>query len=233
MQPIVILQHNEEVPPGYLGDAIAAAGLPSRLVRLDLGEPLPDLDEVGAIVSLGGIMGAYEEDQFPFLALEKELLRKAVERSIPVLGICLGCQMLADALGGRAYKADGHEVEFVPLQVSAEAADDRVITPLATSVLSFHGDTWTPPPGAVVLANSSRHPHAFRLGSAVGVQSHPEASAEIAGQWVALYGRDKLRTEGIDPERLLSDMAAGDMANAQRAHEMFTAWLDEAVAAQS
>ena len=233
MKPIAILQHNAEVPPGYLADAIDKAELPSVVVRLDLGQLLPDLDGVSGLVSLGGIMGAYEEDQHEFLAAEKGLLRQAVARDIPVLGICLGCQLLADALGGSAFKADSHEVEFASLQIVPGAADDGVIGPLASPVLSFHGDTWEPPPGAEVLANSSRYPHAFRLGSAVGVQAHPEASAEIARGWVDLYGRERLLAEGVDPDRLLNDMDVADGANASRAVAMFTAWLDEVVAAAS
>lgn len=230
MKPIAILQHNAEVPPGYLADAIDEAQLPSVVIRLDLGQPLPDLDGVSGLVSLGGIMSAYEEDQHGFLVSEKELLRRAVARDLPVLGICLGCQLLADALGGSAFKADSHEVEFRPLHVASSAADDAVIGPLSSAVLSFHGDTWEPPPGAEVLASSSRYPHAFRLGSAVGVQAHPEASTDIARGWVELYGRDKLLAEGVDPDRLIADMDVAESANADRAVLMFTAWLQEVVA---
>jgi GMP synthase (glutamine-hydrolysing) len=233
MQPIAILQHNAEVPPGYLADAIENAGLPSIIVRLDLGQALPEINDVSGLVSLGGIMGAYEEDQHEFLAAEKELLRDAVARELPVLGICLGCQLLADSLGGSAFKADSHEVEFGPLYVAAAATDDGVIGPLATDVLSFHGDTWEPPPGAEVLARSERYPHAFRFGSAVGVQAHPEASTEIARGWVEHYGREKLLAEGVDPDRLLADMDVAEEANASRAVVMFTAWLNEVVAAAS
>lgn len=231
MKPIAIMQHNAEVPPGYLADAIEEAQLPSVIVRLDLGQPLPDLDAVSGLVSLGGIMGAYEEDQHEFLAAEKELLRQAVARDVPVLGICLGCQLLADALGGSAFKADSHEVEFGPLQVAPSGVDDPVIAPLSSAVLSFHGDTWEAPPGADVLARSGRYPHAFRLGSAVGVQAHPEASTEIARTWVERYGREKLRAEGVDPDRLLADMDAAAGTSASRAVAMFTAWSKEVVEA--
>jgi GMP synthase (glutamine-hydrolysing) len=214
-----------------LADAIDEAQLPSVVVRLDLGQPLPDLDRVSGIVSLGGIMGAYEEDKYGFLGAEKELLRAAVAQDMPVLGICLGCQLLAAALGGSAFRADTHEVQFQPLQVARHALGDGVIGPLASDVLAFHGDTWEPPPGVEVLARSERYPHAFRLGSAVGVQAHPEASAEIARDWVERYGRDKLLAEGVDPDRLLVAMEAGDGANASRAAAMFAAWLEEVVAA--
>jgi len=233
MKPIAILEHSAIAPAGYLGDAIEEAGLPSVVVRLHAGDSLPDLDSVSGVVSLGGSMGAYDEDQYDFLAPEKELLRQAVARDIPVLGICLGCQMLADALGGRAYPADEMEVQFAPLNVTFAGRDDPVVSTLAEPVLSFHGDTWDPPPGAEVLATSDRFPHAFRLGSAVAVQSHPEVSVATVREWVATFGRAKLEDSGIDATAVLESLADGDAENAARAARMFNAWLDEVTSARA
>lgn len=230
MKEIAILEHSKEAPPLFLGDAIDAAGLPSVVIRLHQGEPLPDLDDVAAVVSLGGAMGAYDEADYAFLAPEKELLREAVRRGIPVLGICLGCQLLADALGGSAYAAPSMEVEFGPLQVAAQGEADCVVRTLAEPVLSFHGDTWDPPPDAEVLASSDRFPHAFRLGSALGVQSHPEVSSTVVRTWVQRVGRARLEESGVDADAMLELMAAGDAANAERAARLFGAWLDEVVA---
>jgi GMP synthase (glutamine-hydrolysing) len=226
MKPIVILEHNPEVPPGYLADTIAAAGLPSKIIRLYDGDELPDLDSVSAVVSLGGVMGAYDEEEFPFLAAEKVFLRKAVDRDVPVLGICLGCQMLADALGGSAFKADKREVEFAALGLEA-ADDDPVLRTLARPVVSFHHDTWTPPPGVAVLASSALYPHAFRYRNAVAIQSHPEASPEMVALWVERTGRDKLEADGVDPDGLLESIRSGARDNEARAAELFGAWLRE------
>lgn len=231
MKPIAILEHDAIAPAGYLGDAIEHAGLPSIVIRLHAGDELPSVDTVSGVVSLGGPMGAYDEDKFDFIASEKELLRQAVGSDIPVLGICLGCQMLADALGGMAYAADEMEVEFAPLEVVLKGRTDPVLSTLAEPVLSFHGDTWDAPPGAEVLVTSGRFPHAFRLGSAVAVQSHPEVSAATVREWVAGFGRAKLEESGIDPDGVLQLLATGDTQNAERAHRMFTAWLDEVVSA--
>lgn len=232
MKPIAILEHSAEAPAGYLADAVERAGLPSVVVQLHAAEKLPDVDNVGALVSLGGIMGAYEEDKYPFLASEKDLLRKAVAADIPVLGICLGCQMLADALGGSAYPSPGIEAEFGALELTSPAISDPVIGTLGEPVLSLHGDTWDPPPGATVLARSSRFPHAFRLGSAVAIQSHPEVSAAIVSGWIERFGRDRFAAGGVDPDDLLGQIADGDEANRDRASRLFAAWLDEVVAAQ-
>ncbi len=227
MKPIAILEHSAEVPPGYLADAIDRAGLPSTVIRLYAGDALPDLGEIAAVVSLGGIMGAYEEDEHPFLGAEKSFLRAAVDRDVPVLGICLGCQLLADALGGGAGKAEELEVEFVGLDLSSAGESDPVVRSLASPVVSFHQDTWEPPPGAAVLASSGKYRHAFRLGSALAIQSHPEASAEMVDGWVEGFGRHRLEEAGVDPDALLARVRAGAAANESRALALFSAWLDE------
>ena len=232
MKPIAILEHSAEAPSGYLGDAVERSGLPSVVVRLHAGDRLPDLDQVSALVSLGGIMGAYDEDEYDFLASEKTLLRLAVARDIPVLGVCLGCQMLADALGGSAYPAPGIEAEFAALDLAPEGLEDPIIGTLGEAVVSLHGDTWVPPPGAVVLARSGRFPQAFRYGSAVAIQSHPEVSASTVSQWIDGFGRDRFTAAGVDPDNLLRQIADGDDRNRDRAGRLFGAWLDEVVASQ-
>lgn len=231
MNPIAILEHSAAAPAGYLVDAISKADLDSIVIRLHEGASLPELDQLSALVSLGGIMGAYEEVEYDFLASEKELLRQAVARDIPVLGICLGCQMLADALGGRAYPADQIEAEFVALNVAVPAADDPILGTLAEPVVSLHGDAWEPPPGSAVLVTSDRFPHAFRYGSAVAIQSHPEVSAATVATWIDGFGRDRFAAAGVDPDKLVAEIAAGDDENRNRAARLFAAWLDEVIAA--
>ncbi|MCP4309258.1 MAG: type 1 glutamine amidotransferase [bacterium] len=231
MNPIAILEHSAAAPAGHLTDAITAAELDSVVIRLHEGDALPDLDHVAAVVSLGGIMGAYDEDEYDFLAPEKELLRQAVAADIPVLGICLGCQMLADALGGSAFPADGIEAEFAALEIAADAVDDPILATLAEPVVSIHGDTWEPPPGSAVVVTSSRFPHAFRIGSAVAIQSHPEVSAAVVAGWIDGFGRDRFAAAGVDPDQLVADIAAGDDKNRERATRLFGAWLEEVVSA--
>jgi len=219
---VLVVRHDESVPPGRLTRTLDGFG---HEVRLDLGESLPDPSEWDGIVVLGGPLGAYDVDRFSFLEDEKRFLRAAVDRSIPVLGICLGCQLLADALGGSAYLAPQIEAHFAPCEMSAEGAADPVARHLAGPVLSLHQDSWVLPPGATLLASSERYPQAFRMGSALGIQPHPEAGPGLAEAWIDHLGRDRLTATGVDPDALLADMRAGEDAADGLADALFGDWL--------
>ncbi len=220
---VLVLRHDVTVPQGRLA---ATLGPAATELRLDLGAPLPaDADGWDGIVVLGGPMGAYDENRYPFLAGEKTFLRRAVERGVPVLGICLGCQLLADALGGTAYLAPELEAAFAPCELTSAGAEDPVARFLAGPVLTLHQDTWDPPPGAVMLATSDRYPQAFRLGSALGMQPHPEAGPELAAAWIDHLGRNRVAAAGADPDALLEKIRMGRPASDELAAELFGAWL--------
>ncbi|MBT8197226.1 MAG: type 1 glutamine amidotransferase [Acidimicrobiia bacterium] len=223
---LLILQHNDTVPPGYLGDAIARAGVETTVVDLWAGDPVPSHEGWAGIVSLGGLMGAYDDEEYPWLTTEKAMLRAAVTAGVPVLGICLGCQVLADALGGRAYKAADTEIAFAPVDLTAAGAADPVVGRMTGSVLTWHQDTWDPPPGAEVLATSDRYPQAFRLGSALGLQPHPEAGEEIATGWASEpKGAAMLDRVGVIADELLAAIRASNPE--PMAARLFDAWLAE------
>lgn len=219
---IAVVQHNDVAPMGHLGDVLGDAAV---VVRLDRGDPVPDPSDYEGIVVLGGIMGAYDVDAYPFLAEEKAMLRKAVELDVPVLGICLGCQLLADALGGAAYRAPSLEVRFGPCGLTEAGGGDPVARHLAQPVLSLHQDTWDVPPGGVLLARSPEYRQAFRLGSAVGIQPHPEVTPEIVAGWVPSIGADRLRAHGVEPDHLLATLEAHRTRSASIATDLFRGWL--------
>lgn len=230
MRPLLVLQHNRLVPAGLFGEAAAAAGAPVAVVDLEAGDPVPASGRWSGIVSLGGFMGAYEEDAYPWLAAEKRLLADAVAAGTPVLGICLGCQILADALGGRAHLAPAVEAGPMRLRLTVEGAADPVLRHLSAVVPVWHRDTWDLPPGARLLAESDRYPHAFRLGTAVGIQAHPEATVAIVAGWMAAGGVDELRGAGVDPDGFLEAVAAGETEQRTMAAGLFGAWLEEVMA---
>lgn len=184
-------------------------------------------------------MGAYDEAEFPFLVTEKKWLAENTNVDVPILGICLGCQLLADALGGKAYPTpSGHELGFPTIQLSAAAASDPLMTALgvttganALEYVLCHGDTWDLPPQAHLLASTARCNQVFRLKSAWGVQFHPEATAEMFTNWLQSVRQSyvsKSRTPPLtDQEEIDLNAKTREVESAlkARAYALFTAWI--------
>ncbi len=224
MLPVLVLLHDDDAGPGYLGDALGAAGLEMRLIDPAAGEALPDLAGWSAVVSLGGRMRAYEDEAHPWLGPEKRFLAAATAAGLPVLGICLGCQILAAALGGRAYPGRGREVGVVRLDLTPEGRADPVVRHLDGPVAVSHADTWDLPPGATLLASSARYRQAFRLGSALGLQPHPEVSPEPFARWTRSKPAAELARDGIDPEAAIAAVRAHAAEQRAMAARLFGAW---------
>ncbi|MET0559689.1 MAG: type 1 glutamine amidotransferase [Solirubrobacterales bacterium] len=151
------------------------------------GQELPPHDEVAGAVVMGGPMNVDETDRFPGLAAEREWLAEAVRRETPVLGICLGAQLLARALGAEVRPGETKEIGFGPVEV--HDATDPVLGGLApsTTVLHWHGDVFDLPDGATSLASSAQTGHqAFRRGNAWGVLFHPETDFALIEAWLAV-----------------------------------------------
>jgi len=181
---ILVLQHIRCEPPAAYGEALAARGHVLHPVEVDEGEPLPDWREYGAIVAMGGPMGAYDEADHPWLVEEKRLIRDAVQAGLPYFGACLGVQLLAAALGARVYPGPAPEVGLLEVQLTEAGRRDPVasILPAAFTTLQWHGDTFDLPEGAVSLFSSPAYPNqGFRYGEvAYGVQFHLEVDGAAA-----------------------------------------------------
>jgi len=229
MKTVVVLQNEADAPAAYLGEALDRRGIEWTVVRLDLGETPPNPESVSAVAALGGAMGAYDERTYPFLVDEKRFLATCTKIGIPVLGICLGCQLLADALGGRAYRADSAEVVFAPVEPTSDGIGDPIVAALAgRRVIRFHQDTFDLPPGATLLATGGGFNHAFRRGTAVGIQPHPEVTAALLGEWLADGDARQLAIDsGTDPDRLVEAFAAAEAEVVETAAAVFDAWIDE------
>ncbi len=225
MKPIAVLRHGHDIPLGRLGDVLDAAAMAVIEVPLYSGATIPELDALSAVVVLGGKMGAYDEAIYPYLRDEKELVREAARRQMPVLGVCLGGQLAADALGGEAFLAPQPEVEVLEVTLTDAGREDPVARHLDGPVLVWHQDTWEPPPAATELARSPRYPMAFRLGTVLGIQPHPEASPEIAKGWVDSHP-DWLADHGFDGEMLLGSVEKQRHASRLVAEAFFGAWVE-------
>ena len=211
MRDILVVQHAEPEGPGLLLPALRSCGLPCRTVRTFEGEPVPRAagDAAGVII-MGGPMGVYESERFPHLQDEIALAADALGRGLPILGICLGSQILAAAAGARVYPGPEKEIGWFPVTLSAAGRSDPVlgVFPAETVFFHWHGDTFDLPEGAVLLASSRLYPHqAFRIGGrAYGGQFHAEitpgmvdlfveAGASEASAFGGLAGGKRLRAE--------------------------------------
>ena len=169
------------------------------------GIPTVPGDYAGLIV-LGGPMSARDEDKFPFLGETMELIHRFDAAAKPVLGICLGAQMIAHAFGGEVYRMERLESGFRTMQVTPEGSDDPVFSALGDTVTSFqnHFEAVRNIPGAVPLATGGACPiQAFRLGERVyATQFHPEVTIDIVRDWIRKFGR----TFTDEEPRLLTDL---------------------------
>jgi len=230
---LLILQHIACEHPGVFSDVIGERGAEAVAVELDAGEPLPDWREFDGVIAMGGPMGAGDEAEHPWLGAEKRLVREAVEAGRPFLGVCLGVQLLAAALGARVYTAPEPEVGLLEVELTAAGGEDPLFAGLGERLVSlqWHGDTFDLPDGAVHLARSEQVPNqAFRFGeSAYGVQFHLEVTGEMAREWAAVPAyRDSLAAT-LGPERGAAFIAeVEDRADELHpvARRLFANWLD-------
>lgn len=193
MKPVLVLQHVAHETIGTLANHFRAAGLAWQCIELYRHpvaslEELP-LEEAAGLVVMGGPMNVNEVDRFPFLKREPRWIAQAREMELPLLGICLGAQLLARALGAEVYANPCKEIGWYDLEILPAASADPLLEgsgPLAT-VFQWHGDTFDLPHGAVHLAQSRLCRHqAFRHGPAAwGLQFHVEVTPEMVQSWLS------------------------------------------------
>ena len=225
MKRVVVIKHSGG-SVGRLGERLDRSGLEWEEINAAEGDSLPRVEEIGALVIMGGRMGAYETEDHPFLAEEMVLARQAVDGKVPVLGICLGSQLLAAALGGSAYLADKPEVGAVSVLLTGPGLRHPVVSKVAgRRVFSMHQDTFDPPPGSEVLAYSQRFPQAFSMGSALGIQFHPETANAEANEWAYNGALGMLERAGKTPDEFAAEMEEAEGEIADGGYRLFDAWI--------
>ena len=237
---LLALQHIACEHPGVFTEVIGERGVEVTAVELDEGEPLPDWRQFDAVLAMGGPMGAGDDRDHPWLASERELIAAAVADGRPFLGVCLGAQLLAAALGAAVMPCERPEVGLLDVELTEEGRADPLFAGLDQPLVSlqWHGDTFELPRGATLLARSAEVANqAFRVGDcAYGVQFHLEVTAEMAREWAAIpeYADSLSATLG---ERRGAEFIADVGRRAGELHpparRLFENWLELAGVAQA
>ena len=200
--------HQPDAGPGVFAEEMQTRGV--ELDQWMLSErgsgPPGEIAEYDSVLTFGGAMHADQEDRHPWLRFEKDFLAAMLDDGMPILAVCLGCQLLAEAAGGSARRASEPEIGWFDIEVTDEGAADPVIGPLAPSFTGFqwHSYEAVPPDGAAILARSAICPQAYRIGDRVwGIQFHAEVTAPNLSHWIDDYRSDEDAVRiGVDPVKL-------------------------------
>lgn len=189
---VQVLQHVPFEGLGSIGGWLEERSLRIGWTRLFADDPPPGLDGLDLLIALGGPMSVNDEARLPWLAVEKRVLREAIARGVPVLGVCLGAQLIASALGARVRRAGVPEIGWFPIE-AVPGPDGTFRFPAACTVFHWHGETFDLPEGAVRLARSGPCDNqAFQVARhVIGLQVHPEMTPDGAHA-LAAHCRDEL-----------------------------------------
>jgi GMP synthase (glutamine-hydrolysing) len=215
---------------GVLRDSVAAQG--HELVEWTPGDgaAMPGgLGDFDAVAVFGGGMNVADQERLPWLAGELELLREALARRVPLLGVCLGAQLIAAAAGGEVHRVDEPEIGWLEVERLPAAEDDPVLGALPERFTAFqwHSYASRTPAGAIELARSAVCPQAYVLdGHAWGVQFHPEVTPEVVGQWIGDFYSDPDAVRlGFDPDAARAELPQRIGTWNAIGRRLFDAWL--------
>jgi GMP synthase-like glutamine amidotransferase len=188
---LLIVKHVDIEGPGLIEECLRQERIPYQVLTLESGSHLPKLDNLTHIVFLGGPMNVYEEDRYSFLKEEDLFIKEAIQRGKSLLGICLGAQLIAKALGAKVFKAPVKEIGWYDVSLTRIGSIDPFFShlPKTFSVFQWHEDTFEIPHSAILMATSSLVPYqAFRYGdNAYGLQFHLEVTQEMIREWMETY----------------------------------------------
>jgi GMP synthase-like glutamine amidotransferase len=189
-RPVLFIQHAPHEHPAALRRALATQGIPLIWIHPYRGDPFPAVNEISGLVSLGGPMSSNHENEHFWIQPELCLLQQCFQREVPILGICLGGQLLARALGKRVLKNPVAEVGWFPLELTSDGRADGILTAASESptVYHYHFETFEIPDGARCLAKSEGcERQAYKLNDRTyGLQFHPEADHQLLSEWMSI-----------------------------------------------
>jgi GMP synthase-like glutamine amidotransferase len=199
---ILIVKHVAVEGPGIILDFFENTKWSTKIIDLGKGDALPsNLQNIEGIILLGGPMNVYEEERYNFLKKENDFLKKVLELNIPLLGVCLGAQLIAKATGATVAKASESEIGWGRVLLTDMGQDDPLFSGLGPTleVFQWHDDAFKIPRGGVLLAHSQICAQAFRVGeSAYGLQFHIEVTPQMVDEWFEYYsGNGELSDEVV------------------------------------
>ncbi len=218
---VAFLRHGPLEVPGVLGTRAVELGFEVQEFRADcVGDPLPAPEEFAAIVVMGSIESV-NDTRLEWVAHERALVVTAIDRNVPVFGVCFGGQLLAQALGGRVVTSPESEVGWRSIQT-----DDPSLIPEGPWLL-WHEEAVVPPAGAVVVARTDVAIQAYRKGQHVGVQFHPEVTAGVISSWIDdAQQRGDMTSE--QRRALWDDVEQRALVSARNAWRLFDGFLRQA-----
>lgn len=225
---VLAIRHVPFEDLGLLEPVLSERGYRSSYLDVTVEPITPEAAlEPDLLVVLGGPIGVYETAAYPFLRAEHEAVEARVRAGRPTLGVCLGAQLVAAALGADVVATGRTEIGYAPLTLTAEGRGSALAPLDGVRVLHWHGDQFAVPDGAVRLAETPGFPNqAFSLGRQVlGLQFHLEADHTQIERWLVGHAHE-LATAGIDPNQVRADAGAHGPALAAAAHQVFERWLD-------
>ncbi|MBI4683731.1 MAG: type 1 glutamine amidotransferase [Nitrospirae bacterium] len=188
---VLIIKNTHTEGPGTIEGFLKTASIPFVVSEIGSGEQPPDIEGFDSLIIMGGPMGVYEMEKYPFLKKEAKIIEKTINRGVRVLGICLGSQMIAHVLGARVYPGTEKEIGWYDVHVTLDGARDHVFRTLTEPASScfpafqWHGDTFDLPQGAIRLASSKLYMNqAFRYGdNCYALQFHIEVTPDMIREW--------------------------------------------------
>jgi GMP synthase (glutamine-hydrolysing) len=210
MEEVLVFQHDPFEDLGFFAEVLQRQGTDYRVVRLFHGEiPGDEWKDVSALIVLGGPMGVDEEESFSFLRWEKKIIRAAIDEAVPILGICLGAQLIAAALGTPIFHGPVKEIGWSPISITPHGQVDSLLgyLPENATVFQWHSDGFELPAGAVRLATSANYStQAFRIGKSVyALQFHLEVTPRMIERWIDERSKDLALAPYVLPDKILAD----------------------------